>query len=76
MRELIEYIAKELVDHPEQVRVTVLRGGQATVLRLHVAPDDKGWVIGRQGRVANAMRALLRVAAATKGNRRALLEIA
>jgi hypothetical protein len=75
MRELIEYVAKELVDHPDDVRVTLLRGGQATVLRLYVAPGDKGWVIGRQGRVANAMRTLLRVAASTKGNRRALLEI-
>lgn len=75
MRELVEYIAKELVDHPEAVRVTQVRGAQATVIRLSVAPDDKGWVIGRRGRVANAMRTLLRVAASTRGNRRALLEI-
>ena len=49
MRELVEYVAKELVDHPEQVEVTQIRGSQATVFRLKVAPDDKGWVIGKKG---------------------------
>jgi predicted RNA-binding protein YlqC (UPF0109 family) len=75
MRELIVYIAKSLVDHPESVQVNQIRGTQATILRLRVAPEDKGWVIGRHGRVANAMRTLLRVAASNQGGRRAILEI-
>ena len=75
MRELVEYIAKSLVDHPEDVRVQEVRGSSATILKLIVHPDDKGWVIGRQGRVANASRTLLRVAAAGQGRRRAILEI-
>jgi hypothetical protein len=74
MRELIEYLAKSLVDQPQAVSVTQTRGSQSVILRLQVAPEDKGWVIGRQGRVANAMRTLLRVAAANEG-RRAILEI-
>jgi predicted RNA-binding protein YlqC (UPF0109 family) len=75
MRDLIEYIAKSLVENPDEVRVTQARGRSAVVLRLIVAQEDKGWVIGRQGRVANAMRTLLRVAASTQGRRRAILEI-
>ena len=82
MRELVEYMAKELVDNPDAVRVSQVRGAQATIFKLLVAPEDKGWVIGRQGRVANAMRTLLRVAASarserrtTRGQRRAILEI-
>lgn len=75
MRELIVYIAKSLVDNPESVQVSQVRGAQATILRLRVAPEDKGWVIGRHGRVANAMRTLLRVAASNQGGRRAILEI-
>ncbi len=74
MRELVEYIAKSLVDHPEEVEVNQIRGGQATILKLRVAPDDKGWVIGRRGRVANAMRSLLRASAGTSG-RRVILDI-
>ncbi len=75
MRDLVEYMAKSLVDHPDAVQVTQVRGSQATVFELHVAPEDKGWVIGRRGRVANAMRTLLKVAASTKSGRRAILEI-
>jgi len=75
MRELVEYIAKSLVDNPNAVEVTQLRGGQAVILKLRVAPEDKGWVIGRHGRVANAIRSLLCVASSTKGARRAILEI-
>ncbi|NLX35763.1 MAG: KH domain-containing protein [Chloroflexi bacterium] len=75
MRELVEFVARELVDHPEEVQVTQTRGNQVTVIQLAVAPDDKGWVIGKRGRVANAMRSLLRVAAMSKGRRRAVLEI-
>ena len=75
MRELVEYMAKSLVDHPEDVSVTQIRGAHATIFKLNVHPDDKGWVIGRRGRVANAMRTMLRVSAANQGNRRAILEI-
>lgn len=74
MRELVEYVAKALVDHPEEVEVSQIRGSQATILKLRVAPDDKGWVIGRRGRVANAMRSLLRVSSGRTG-RRVILEI-
>ncbi|MHB1294378.1 MAG: KH domain-containing protein [Anaerolineae bacterium] len=75
MRELVEYIAKSLVDNPQAVSVTQIRGAQTTILELRVAPEDKGWVIGRRGRVANAMRTLLHVASSAKGGRRAVLEI-
>jgi uncharacterized protein len=75
MRDLVEYIAKSLVDNPDAVEVTQLRGAQAVVIKLRVAPEDKGWVIGRHGRVANAMRTLLRVAASSRPGRRAILEI-
>lgn len=74
MKNLIEYIAKSLVDDPSQVQVTQIEGGSAVILELHVAPEDMGRVIGRSGRVANAMRTLLRVVASKKG-KRANLEI-
>jgi predicted RNA-binding protein YlqC (UPF0109 family) len=74
VRDLIEYIAKSLVDDPSQVHVTQSDGSSATTLELHVSPEDMGRVIGRSGRVANAMRILLRVAAAKQG-RRVNLEI-
>ncbi len=74
MRELIEYMAKELVDQPDQVRVRETGGGQNMTLYLHVSPDDMGRIIGKSGRVASAMRILLRVAAIRQG-KRATLEI-
>ncbi|NLD73462.1 MAG: KH domain-containing protein [Chloroflexi bacterium] len=74
MKDLITYIAKSIVDRPDQVEVAQIRGRNATILKLRVAPEDKGWVIGRRGRVANAMRSLLRVAASDTG-RNAILEI-
>ncbi len=74
MRELVEYIAKSLVDQPDQVRVKETGGGQSTTIYLHVAPDDMGRIIGKSGRVASAMRILLRVAAIRQG-KRATLEI-
>jgi uncharacterized protein len=74
MQDLIEYMARSLVDHPEDVRVSETSGSHAVIYELRVRPSDKGWVIGRQGRVANAMRTLLRVSAAHK-RRRAVLEI-
>lgn len=75
MKELIEYIARSLVDDPTQVEVRTQRRGATTNVNLHVAKEDMGRVIGRGGRVANAMRILLRVAAARDNNGRAKLDI-
>jgi len=69
MKELIEYIAKSLVDDPSQVTVTEVGGANSIIIELHVAPSDMGRVIGKGGRVANAMRTLVRVAAAKEGKR-------
>ena len=74
MKELIEYIAKAIVDKPEEVRVTEETTEDGVVLKLQVAPEDTGKVIGKEGRIAKAMRTLLRVAAIRKGTR-ATLEI-
>ena len=74
MRELVDFLARSLVDEPEQVKVTELRRDQATVLELQVAPPDLGKVIGRQGRTARAMRTVLAAAAARSG-RRYILDI-
>lgn len=75
MRELVEYIAKSIAAYPENVKVTEEDHEDGRiVVRLEVAPDDKGKVIGRHGRVAQAIRALLRVAAVKRGTR-AILEI-
>ncbi len=75
MDELLEWIARQLVDEPDEVRVERLERDDATVLRLHVARDDIGKVIGRQGRLARALRALVRTASA-RSDTRLLLEIA
>ena len=75
MDELVVWIARELVDDPEQVRVERVVRDDTIVLRLHVAPDDIGKVIGRQGRMARALRALVRTASA-RSETRMLLEIA
>ena len=74
MKELVEYIAKALVDHPEQVRVTQVEGEQSVILELTVAREDMGKIIGKEGRIANAIRTLVKVAAAREG-KRAVLEI-
>jgi predicted RNA-binding protein YlqC (UPF0109 family) len=74
VKELIEYMAKALVDDPSQVYVEEIEGARQIVYQLHVAPEDMGRVIGKEGRVANAMRTLLRVVAVKKG-KRAILEI-
>ncbi len=72
-KELVEYIAKSLVEKPEAVAVKEIRGSNVTVLELHVAREDMGRVIGKDGRVANALRILLRVA--TRDEKRVVLEI-
>ena len=75
MKELVEYIAKSIASHPEDVRVTEEEEEDGRViLRLEVAEDDKGKIIGRQGHVAQSIRTLLRVAAVKRGTR-ATLEI-
>ncbi|MBF8267774.1 MAG: hypothetical protein HW388_1282 [Dehalococcoidia bacterium] len=75
MKELIEYIAKTLASKPEEVKVTEVPGEEGQIiLKLEVADEDKGRIIGKQGRVAQAMRVLLRVAAVKK-DVRASLEI-
>jgi len=75
MRKLVEYIAQSLVDDPAAVQVREVRNDRnALVLELHVAPNDYGKVIGRQGRVAKAMRTLLR-AGGTQEGRHTSLEI-
>lgn len=63
MKQLVEVIAKSLVDHPEAVQVDEKQENQQTVLELHVAEDDMGKVIGRQGRIAKAMRTVVKAAA-------------
>ena len=74
MKDLIEYIAKVLVDNPDEVRVTELEGRQTSVIELRVAKEDLGKVIGKQGRTARAMRTILG-AASTKIKKRSVLEI-
>ncbi len=74
MKELVEYIAKAIASYPDDVKVTESEEDGEVVIRLEVNPEDKGRVIGRQGRVAQAMRTLIRVAA-VKEDARANLEI-
>jgi hypothetical protein len=72
VKDLIEFVARSLVDDPTQVNVIQTRRGQAINLRLHVAKEDMGRVIGKNGRVANAMRILLNVSAAREGKQASL----
>lgn len=72
MQDLIEYIALSLVDDPLQVRVNQYKSGPNVDIRLQVAKEDMGRVIGKKGRVANSMRVLLRVSAAREGKRASL----
>ena len=75
MTELVEYLARQLVDKPDEVRVESAERDGDLVLTLHVAPDEVGKVIGRNGRIARALRTVVR-AASVRENRRVLLEIA
>jgi predicted RNA-binding protein YlqC (UPF0109 family) len=74
MKDLIQYIAQSLVDHPEHVVVSEVEGNQTTVLELKVSKDDLGKVIGKQGRTAQAMRTILS-AVSSKLKKRTVLEI-
>lgn len=74
MKELIEVIAKALVDNPDEVSVTEKKEGRTTVLELHVADGDMGKVIGKQGRIARAIRSVVKAAAA-KEDKRVVVDI-
>ena len=74
MKEIVEIIARSLVDHPESVVVEEKDEERMTVFELHVAQEDMGKVIGKQGRIAKAMRTVVK-AAATRENQRATVEI-
>ena len=74
MKELVEVIAKSLVDHPEDVRVEEEQQDRQVTLKLHVDEDDMGKVIGRQGRIAKAMRTVVK-AAATRENKKVSVDI-
>jgi predicted RNA-binding protein YlqC (UPF0109 family) len=74
VRELVEIIAKALVDFPDAVEVNEISGEQSIILELKVAPEDMGKVIGKQGRIAKAIRTVVK-AAATKENKRVVVEI-
>ena len=74
MKELLEIIAKNLVDHPEQVQVTETDGDRAIILELKVASEDMGKVIGKQGKIAKAIRTVVK-AASVNENRKIVVEI-
>jgi hypothetical protein len=74
MGELVEYIAKALVDNPDEVSVNEIEGTQSIIIELKVAPDDMGKIIGKQGRIAKAIRTVVK-AAAIKENKRVVVEI-
>lgn len=69
MRELVEFIARSLVDDPASVRVTEIESDQLTTYEIEVAPEDVGKLIGRQGRIVKAIRSVVRASAARQGKR-------
>ncbi|EHI98468.1 MULTISPECIES: KH domain-containing protein [unclassified Clostridium] len=74
MKELVEFMAKSLVDNPDAVTVNEVDGEQSIILELKVAPEDMGKIIGKQGRIAKAIRTVVK-AAAVKQNKRVIVEI-
>ena len=74
MQELLTFVAQSLVDHPEQVSVTETEGPEAIILELHVADEEMGKVIGKSGRIAKAIRAIIRAATA-KNSKPVFVEI-
>lgn len=74
IKDLLEYLAKALVDNPDSVEVTSVEGERSIILQLRVDPDDVGKVIGKKGRIAQAMRTLVK-ASATREGRNAIVEI-
>lgn len=75
MKELVEVLAQSLVDHPESVRVTRREDDQAVILELRVAPDDMGKVIGKQGRIAKAIRTVVKAAAVREESKKVIVDI-
>ena len=74
MQELLTFVAQSLVEHPDQVSVTETEGPEAVILELHVAEDDMGKVIGKQGRIAKSIRAVVK-AAASKEDKKVIVDI-
>jgi predicted RNA-binding protein YlqC (UPF0109 family) len=74
MKELVEFMAKSLVDNPDSVTVNEVNGEQSIILKLTVAPEDMGKIIGKQGRIAKAIRTVIK-AVAVKQNKRVIVEI-
>ncbi|MGO1367894.1 MAG: KH domain-containing protein [Senegalia sp. (in: firmicutes)] len=74
MKDLVEMIAKSLVDDPDAVEVNEVEGSQSVIIEVKVAPDDMGKIIGKQGRIAKAIRTVVK-AAAIKENKRVVVEI-
>ncbi|MGQ9474212.1 MAG: KH domain-containing protein [Candidatus Caldatribacteriaceae bacterium] len=74
MKELVEYMVRSLVDIPEQVQVSELEGEQSVIYEVRVAPEDMGKIIGKQGRIAKAMRTIVK-AASVKTGKKAVVEI-
>ncbi len=74
MKELLETLARALVDKPEEVKVSLIEGEKSVILQLQVASDDIGKVIGKEGRIAGALRTIIK-ASATKEGKRAMVEI-
>lgn len=74
MKELVEYMVKSLVDDPERVNVSELEGEQSVIYEVRVAPEDMGKIIGKQGRIAKAMRTIVK-AACVKSGKKAVVEI-
>jgi len=74
VRELVEYLVKALVDNPEQAKVTEVEGEQSVIYEVRVAPEDMGKIIGKQGRIAKAIRTIVR-AACVKNGKKAIVEI-
>lgn len=69
VKELVEFIARALVDNPDQVQVTEVDGERSTIIELRVAPEDMGKVIGKQGKIAQSIRTLTKATAAKEGKR-------
>ncbi|HEV2906771.1 MAG TPA: KH domain-containing protein [Actinomycetota bacterium] len=67
MKDVLEYVARHLVDEPDAVEVTAVEGERSVILQLKVAPDDMGKVIGKRGRTARSIRSLLRAAGSVQG---------
>jgi len=74
LKQLLEMLAKSLVDHPESVEVSQVEGERSIILEVKVAPDDMGKVIGKQGRIAQALRTIVK-AAAVKEGKKVMVEI-